>query len=137
MGRPDRSPAEALSGVHVLVVDDDRDARELIRTVLTYAGALVTLSASAREALALLERLTPDVLVSDIEMPGENGYWLIREAQAHRGGRGDAIGAIAITAYGDAHGPERTLTAGFDVHLRKPLDPWELCRVIAALSRRA
>lgn len=120
----------------MLVVDDDPDARELIRTVLAYAGAFVTLSASAREALALLERLTPDVLVSDIEMPEETGYWLLREAHARRGGRAETMAAVAITAYGDAHGPDRTLAAGFDVHLRKPLDPWELCRVVAALSRR-
>ncbi|MBM4441193.1 MAG: response regulator [Candidatus Rokubacteria bacterium] len=136
MGRRDRFPSDALVGLHVLVVDDDPEARTLMQTVLEYAGALVTLVPGAREALRSLHRVTPDVLVTDIAMPDENGYWLIREVRALGAVTGHRLPTIAITAHSDAHGPERTLAAGFDAHLRKPVDPWELCRVIAALGRR-
>jgi len=124
-------------GVHVLVVDDDADARQLLRTVLQYCGALVTVTASAREAMSVVARVTPDALVSDIAMPEEDGYWLIRELRALPATRGGAIPAIALTAHGAAHGPDRTLGAGFQAHLRKPIDPWELCRAVAGLVRRA
>lgn len=124
-------------GVHVLVVDDDDDARQLLRTVLGYCGALVTVTASAREALSVMARVTPDALVTDIAMPEEDGYWLIRELRALPATRGGAIPVIALTAHGAAHGPDRTLGAGFQAHLRKPIDPWELCRAIAGLVRRA
>jgi CheY-like chemotaxis protein len=137
MGRRDRFPADALVGLHVLVVDDDAEARELLRTVLEYGGALVTVVATARDALRNLQRVTPDVVVTDIAMPQENGYWLIREMRALDAVKGHRLPAIALTGHGDAHGPERTLAAGFDAHLRKPVDPWELCRVIAALARRS
>jgi len=136
MGRRDRFPADALVGLHVLVVDDDSEARDLIRTVLEYSGALVTVVANARDALRHLQRVTPDALVSDIAMPLENGYWLIREVRALGAIKGHRLPAIAITAHGEAHGPERTLSAGFDAHLHKPIDPWELCRIIAALARK-
>jgi CheY-like chemotaxis protein len=136
MGRRDRFPADALVGLHVLVVDDDAEARELIRTVLEYGGALVTVVATARDALRTLQRLTPDVVVSDIAMPHENGYWLIREMRELDALKGHRIPAIAITGHAGAHGPERTLAAGFDAHLGKPIDPWDLCRVIAALARK-
>jgi CheY-like chemotaxis protein len=136
MGRRDRFPADALVGLHVLVVDDDADARDLLRTVLEYGGALVTSVASARDALRTLQRMTPDAVVTDIAMPRENGYWLIRELRALDAVKGQRTPAIAITALAHLHGPDRTLGAGFDVHLSKPVDPWELCRVVAGLSRR-
>lgn len=130
-------PSDALLGVHVLVADDDQNARALFATVLEYAGALVTLTASGREALDVLDRVLPDVLVTDIAMPAGDGYWLVRELRARRAGEGGGIPAVAITAYDQTHGPERTLAAGFAAHLRKPIDPWELCRIVAALGRRA
>ena len=136
MGRRDRFPADALVGLHVLVVDDDADARDLLRTVLEYGGALVTVVATAREALGTLHRVTPDAVVSDIVMPRENGYWLIREMRALEEIRGSRVPAIAITGLTGIHGRERTLDAGFDAHFGKPVDPWELCRVIAGLARR-
>jgi CheY-like chemotaxis protein len=136
MGRSDRFPADALVGLHVLVVDDDSEARMLLRTVLEYGGALVTVVSSARDALRTLQRVTPDAVVSDIAMPHENGYWLIREMRELEGVRGHRIPAIAITGHADVHGPDRTLEAGFDAHLTKPVDPWDLCRVIATLVRR-
>ena len=136
MGRSDL-PTDALVGVHVLVVDDDDDARQLIRTILEYCGALVTVAASAREALGVLERVVPDALVSDISMPHEDGYWLIGQVRALDPARGGALPAIALTAHGQTHGPDRTLSAGFQVHLRKPIDPWELCRTVVSLVRKA
>lgn len=137
MGRRDHLPTDALLGVHVVVVDDDDDARQLLCTILQYCGALVTIAASARQALTVLARVTPDALVSDIAMPEQDGYWLIRELRALPSGQGGAIPAIALTAPGAAHGPDRTLAAGFQAHLRKPIDPWELCRAVAGLVRRA
>jgi CheY-like chemotaxis protein len=136
MGRQDQLPHDALIGVHVLVVDDDPDARELFRTVLEYCGALVTVVEAADEALAVLARVTPDVLVADIAMPVHDGYWLLERVRSLPAAHGGAIPAVAITAHGDLHGPDRTLTAGFQAHLRKPLDPWDLCRVLASLTRK-
>jgi CheY-like chemotaxis protein len=136
MGRRDSLPHDALVGIHVLVVDDDSDARELLRTVLEYCGALVTVVNSGPEALRVLDRVMPDVVLSDIAMPTHDGYWLVREVRALPPDHGGSIPMVAITAHGEQHGPERTLSAGFQAHLRKPLDPWELCRAIAALARR-
>lgn len=136
MGRRDLLLHDALVGTHVLVVDDDGDARDLLRTVLEYCGALVTVVASAAEALLVLDRVMPDVVVTDIAMPLHDGYWLARKIRALPRETGGAIPMIAITAHGELHGPERTLSAGFQMHLRKPLDPWELCRAIASLTRR-
>jgi CheY-like chemotaxis protein len=136
MGRRDSPSHDALIGVHVLVVDDDPDARDLFRTVLEYCGALVTVVPTALDALAILDRVTPDAILTDVAMPNHDGYWLaeaVRKLPAERGG---AIPMVAITAHGERHGPERTLSAGFQAHLRKPLDPWELCRSLATLHRK-
>lgn len=136
MGRRDLLPHAALVGVHVLVVDDEPDARDLLRTVLEYCGALVTVASSALDALATLERVTPDVILTDIAMPIHDGYWLtnaVRKLPLERGGH---LPIVAITAHGELHGPERTLGSGFQAHLRKPLDPWELCRSLSGLVRK-
>jgi CheY-like chemotaxis protein len=137
MGRRDELPFDALTGVHVLVVDDDADARDLLRTILEYCGALVTVVSSASEALGVLERVTPDALVTDIAMPTHDGYWLIDKVRSLPVEGAGAVPAIAITAHGETHGPDRTLAVGFQAHLRKPLDPWELCRVLATLTRKS
>jgi CheY-like chemotaxis protein len=137
MGRGDHLPTDALVGVHVLIVDDDEDARVLMQTILQYCGALVTVAASAQEAMTVLARVTPDAILSDIAMPEHDGYWLIREVRALPRDQGGAIPAIALTAHGTAHGPDRTLAAGFQLHLRKPVDPWELCRALVGIVRRA
>jgi CheY-like chemotaxis protein len=134
MGRQDRFPSDALLGVHVLVVDDDEDSRVIVETVLRYCGALVTLAASAAEALRLLHRVTPDVVVTDIAMPEQDGYWLLRELRALPSGR--TLPVVAVTAHEQLHRPERTLSAGFQAHVRKPIDPWELCRVLVSVTRR-
>jgi len=136
VGRRDQLPNDALAGVHALIVDDDRDSRALLKTVLEYCGALVTVVGSARDALGILQRVTPDVIVTDIAMPTNDGYWLIDQVRARSAADGGTVPAIAITAYGDEHGPHRTLSAGFQAHLRKPIDPWELCRAVASVVRR-
>ena len=128
-------PFDTLVGVHVLVVDDDDDTRELVRTILEYAGALVTVAAGAPAALEVVARLSPDVILSDIAMPGADGYALLRQVRASTPEQAPRIPAIAVTAHGRVHGPERTRAAGFDAHLRKPIDPWELCRTVAGLVR--
>jgi len=136
MGRTDPLPRDSLVGVHVLVVDDDPDARQVIRAVLQYCGALVTTAESAPDALTILERVVPDVLIVDILLPEHDGYWLIREIRRRPRELGGAIPALACTAYHEEEQPAgRLLAAGFQAHARKPIDPWELARVVATLSR--
>ena len=81
MGRTEL-PTDLLKGIHVLVVEDDDDSRALLETVLQYCGALVTAVASARDAVTTLERVKPDLLLSDLSMPHEDGYWLVRQIRA-------------------------------------------------------
>jgi CheY-like chemotaxis protein len=135
MGRQDPLPTDALSGVHILVVDDDPDARELFQTVFEYCGALVTTAGSAREALGVLERLLPDTIVTDISMPQHDGHWLIRQIRSLPPERGGAIPAVALTAYG-VHAAQHEAGGAFQAYLGKPIDPWHLCRVIASLAGR-
>lgn len=116
-----------LVGVHVLVVEDTDDSRELLRMALEYCGALVTTAASADEAKRILENLRPHVLISDIAMP-DNGLDLIREVKAVAQTRGLHIPAIAITAYRGMR--EKLLAEGFAELVEKPLDPVALCGVV-------
>jgi signal transduction histidine kinase len=136
LGAPAPS-ARTLAGVSALVVDDDRDARELLATILRAAGADVTAVGSAPEALTTFTDARPDVLVADIAMPGEDGRSLIRRVRALPPERGGAVPALALTAYARGEDLEQSLAAGFHSHLTKPLDPDELIREIARLVRRA
>jgi CheY-like chemotaxis protein len=136
MGRHDPLPSDALTGVHVLIIDDDVEARDLLRTVLRYCGALVSIAASAGEGLETLRRVLPDIIVCDIAMPEHDGYWFVRSLRALSPEGGGELPVIAITAHGATHGPDRTLPAGFQAHIRKPVDPWELCRVVASMARK-
>ncbi|MEZ0267075.1 MAG: ATP-binding protein, partial [Phycisphaerae bacterium] len=124
-----------LTGVRVVVVDDEPDARTLVRRILEDCGAVVSTAASAREALAAVQGERPDALVSDVGMPGEDGYSLIRRVRALPAAEGGDVPAIALTAY--ARGEERTraLRAGFTGHIAKPVEPAELVATIAALAR--
>jgi CheY-like chemotaxis protein len=122
-----------LVGLRVLVVDDDPAARDLLNSVLAYCGALVTLAPSARAALAATRTIVPDVIVVAVAMAGEDGFWLVRELRALPGSL--AIPVIAV-ADDRERGPDRTLAAGFDAHLRRPVDPWELCRIVAEVARK-
>ena len=137
MGRHDPLPGDALAGVHVLIIDDDPEARDLIGTVLRYCGALVSAATSAAEGLETLQRVLPDVIVCDIAMPLHDGYWFVTSLRALPPEAGGGLPVIAITAHGATHGPDRTLPAGFQAHIRKPIDPWELCRVVAAMTRKS
>ena len=136
VGRRDQLPRDALTGVHALVVDDDRDSRSLLKMILEYCGALVTATSSAREALRALRRVLPDVVVTDIAMPGRDGDWLIEQIRQLPSDQGGSVPVVAITAHGEEHGPHRTLAAGFQAHLRKPIDPWDLCQTVASVVRR-
>jgi CheY-like chemotaxis protein len=126
----------SLRDVRVLVVDDDDEGRELASLVLTNAGAETRTAASAREALSLLEEWPPDVLVSDLEMPEEDGYSLLRRARRAAMLRSRRLPALALTAYGRSEDRVRVLAAGFNLHLAKPADPTELVLAVASLVGR-
>ncbi|MFP5264045.1 MAG: GAF domain-containing protein [Blastocatellia bacterium] len=127
---------QALEGLRVMVVDDEADARELLRAMLEQYGAEVKTSSSSGEALEMLEQYKPNVLVSDIGMPGEDGYELIKKVRALEPERGGRIPAVALTAYARAEDRIRALTAGYNMHVPKPVEPTELLIVIASLSGR-
>ena len=125
-----------LAGLKVLVLDDERDARELVQSVLEQGRAVVTLATSVAEALASIDREKPDVVVSDIGMPGEDGYAFIRKLRALPREQGGRIPAIALTAYARAEDRRKALGAGFQNHAAKPIEPQELVLVIANLVGR-
>jgi len=125
-----------LRGLRVLVVDDEPDARELIAEVLEHCSAAVSSAASVREALAEVDRLRPHVVLSDIGMPGEDGYDLIRELRAREKDAGVRTPALAVTAFASLQDRERALRAGYDFHLTKPVDPPELVDTVAKLAWR-
>jgi signal transduction histidine kinase/ActR/RegA family two-component response regulator len=124
-----------LGGLRVLLVDDEDDAREAMAVLLRQAGAEVTAVASAARALDAFEREKPDVLLSDIAMPGEDGFALISKVRALPMERGGAVPAAALTAYATAEDRMRVLRAGFHDHLAKPIDPTALVGAVAALAR--
>jgi PAS domain S-box-containing protein len=124
-------PGNHLRGLHVMVVDDEASVRELLALTLAKCGASVTMASSVEDALALLPNLSPDVVVSDIAMPGVDGYEFLRQLRARVDARGAELPVIALTAYASTQDRERALAAGFDRHLTKPVDPVELVRVIA------
>jgi PAS domain S-box-containing protein len=119
----------------VLLVDDEEDAREALRLILQQNGMLVTTAASAREASELVERLQPDILLSDIAMPGEDGLSLIRRVRMLPLDRGGQVPAIALSAYAGAEDRRKALLAGFQRYLSKPVDPAHLLSAIATLVR--
>jgi CheY-like chemotaxis protein len=126
-------PARLLHDLRVLVVDDERDAREMLTVVLEKQGAKVQAVASAAEARDVMSTLKPDVLVSDIGMPNEDGYTLMRSLRALPAQQGGRIPAIALTAYAGDDARARTQAAGFQVHLAKPIDPAQLLAAILSL----
>jgi PAS domain S-box-containing protein len=129
------SPA-SLTGISILVVDDEADARALLRKILEQCGARVTTASSTVEALAALEHARPDVLVSDIGMPNEDGYDLIRKVRALEKERGDRLPAVALTAYVGEDDRRRALSAGFHAHLAKPVELIKLATLVESLARR-
>ena len=135
----ERSPVEnaSLKGARIVVVDDDPTAVELIRDVLVQAGAEVIECRSADEALQAVVRSRPNAIVSDIEMPGQDGYSLIRKVRALGPELGGKTPAVALTAFGRSEDRIRSLTAGFNNHVSKPVDPAELTAIIASIIGRA
>jgi PAS domain S-box-containing protein len=121
----------SLEGIHILVVEDQSDARELLTAILHRAGADVRAVASAAEALDSLQRCRAEVLVSDIGMPDEDGYALIQHVRELDSESGGAVPAIALTANARAEDRSRALAAGFQMHMAKPVDPAELTQAIA------
>ena len=131
----DRLPA--LTGVQVLVVDDEPEVLEAITAVLHECGADVIPAASGSEALATLQRTRPDVLVSDIAMPGMDGHRLMRRIRTLGIEHGGSIPAAALTAYASTADRTRALLAGYQVYLPKPFEPAELACLVARLAGRA
>jgi CheY-like chemotaxis protein len=124
-----------LNGAHVLVVDDEADARDLVRMVLENQGAHVRTAASAEEAVDLLRTSQPDVLVSDIGMPGTDGHQLMRIIRAQEA-KGQRLPALALTAFARADDRKRAMLAGYQAHLSKPFDVGEFLLVVAGLLDR-
>jgi len=125
----------ALDGMHVLVVEDMPDDRDVLARLLKAGGAEVTVAASAAEGLLVLERERPDVLLSDIAMPDEDGCTFLHRLRALPRDRGGRTPAVAVTAFAGLDERVQTRAAGFEAHLSKPVDPVELVRVVAALAR--
>jgi PAS domain S-box-containing protein len=123
-----------LAGRRILVVDDEADARDLLAEILGQAGADVVVVSSADEALETLRLSRPDVLVSDIGMPGDDGYVLIRKVRALGSEQGGQVRALALTAYARSEDRALALEAGFHTHIAKPVDPLELTALIAGLA---
>jgi PAS domain S-box-containing protein len=125
-----------LSGVKVLVVDDERESRELVRRLLEDCEASVITAASASEALVALRRNRPTVLLSDIGMPEEDGYSLIRHVRQLPANEGGQTPAAALTAFARGEDRARTLSSGYQIHLSKPVEPSALLAAVASLAGR-
>ncbi len=119
---------ESLQQINIFIVDDDPDTRDLLRFMLEEEGAIVTVATNAQEALALLEKELPMVLVSDIAMPEMNGFQLIKLVRELP--QGTELPAIALTAYAREEDHQQAIRAGFNDYLTKPVDPLELMRLI-------
>ncbi|HEV7395307.1 MAG TPA: response regulator [Pyrinomonadaceae bacterium] len=117
-------------------MEDDPDTRELLKTILERCGATVKAVESSNAALAEMAHGIPDVLISDIGMPGENGYDLIKKIRSLDPEQGGRVPAVALTAYASAADRRRALLAGFQTHLAKPVEPDELLAVIANLTNQ-
>jgi CheY-like chemotaxis protein len=124
-----------LSGLRILVVDDDSDSREVIAAELTLYGANTIVSESADDAIRKMETFKPDVIVADIGMPGEDGYSMMRKIRNSSSERTRLTAAIALTAYAGDGNRQRALDAGYQKHISKPVEPEELAVAIAGVAR--
>ena len=125
---------QKLTNRRILLVEDDMDTQELLRTVLEQHGAEVIAVESSTRALAEFSRKRPDLIISDIGMVGENGYDFIRRIRSLSRDEGGHIPAIALTAYAGVSDRRRALLAGFQTHLAKPVEPADLVAVILSLT---
>ncbi|HSE23879.1 MAG TPA: ATP-binding protein [Pyrinomonadaceae bacterium] len=126
----------SLQGLHILIVDDDRDSLDLLVTVLQQCGAQVVTAGSASEGLDLISNAKPDIVISDIEMPNEDGYAFMRKLRALPANQGGQIPSVALTAHAKAEDRMRALAAGFHIHVPKPVEPAELLVAIKSLRER-
>ena|SRR5262245_54791734 len=124
---------ERLRGIRVVLVEDHDDSRELLALMLEQCGAEVVSAPTARRGLQAVLDNRPDVVVSDLGMPGEDGYWLIREVQTQVG----ALPAVAVTGFSGRYHPAQARAAGFREYLNKPVDPDILCGIVAKVCDRA
>jgi CheY-like chemotaxis protein len=125
-----------IEGLRVLAVDDEPDARAFVKRLLEDCEAVVTTASSAAEAMQLLQQGTFDLLVTDIGMPGEDGYSLLRRIRALPAAQGGEIPAVALTAYARTEDRIKALKSGFQLHIAKPVEPAELLTVVAAAAGR-
>jgi len=125
--------AQSLRGTQILLVEDEPDSRELIAMVLSRCGADVVAVGSCHDALSAFAKRRPDVLISDIAMPGESGYDLIERLRSLPAEQGGSTPAVALTAYAGAEDANRALRAGFDVHVAKPVQMMDLVRILRGL----
>lgn len=128
---------DSLKGVHVLVVDHEAECRELLSDVLHYCGALVTASDSPEGALAVMALIKPDVLVVDLREGDKDGHWLIRQVRSLKPEDGGVVPVIAVSDAAPLAPLAHAAPAGFVACLVKPLDPWQLCRVVAGVTTSA
>lgn len=137
---PSRAPTQrltgSLGGLRVLVVEDDPDARELVTAILEDAGAVVESAPSAAMGFDAVRRFHPQLLVSDIGMPDEDGYSLIRRVRALAEDEGGTIPSIALTAYTRREDRDKAIGAGFTLHMGKPVSPLALVTAVRALAAR-
>lgn len=131
---PAMSPNRALEGVRVLIVDDDTDASGMLMFALNLSGAEARTTSSVAEALRSLDERLPDVLLADINMPGEDGYSLIRQLRERSADTGGSLPAVALTAMARPEDSERALSSGFDLHIPKPIDIDDLVRSVRSLA---
>jgi len=125
----------SLEGVRILLVEDDDDIRALLRLALEARGAVLTAVESARAGLAAIEVETPDIVISDITMPGDDGHALLRKVRGLPLTRGGKIPAIALTALDSREARKASRAAGFHYHLTKPVDADKLVEIVAGLVR--
>lgn len=125
-----------IEGLKVVIVDDEADARSIVRRFLESCNVIVFAASSAEEAVTLIVEQRPDVVISDIGMPEEDGYAFIKRVRALGADRGGLVPAIALTAYARTEDRTRSFLAGFQMHLSKPVEPTELIAMVASLSGR-
>jgi CheY-like chemotaxis protein len=130
-------PLDSLAGIKVLIVDDEPDAREMVKRLLEDYGAVVSASSCAREAFERMAIDKPAVVVSDIGMPEEDGYALMRRIRALSPEQGGETPAVALTAYARLEDRDRCILAGFQAHLAKPVEPADLIALVSAVAGKA
>lgn len=133
--KPTSGSYPKLDGLRVLVVDDEEDTRRMLKILFESCGAEVRTATSALEALKVFEQWNPGVMVCDIGMPNEDGYSLMRQVRATEAGRGEQTPALALTGYARSEDQVQALSAGYQMHMAKPVNPLELTVTVAALSK--